>query len=489
MAKFLEYEDEYENEFFEILHFDLSDVLLLGTVLVCDRADNRTFKALVELGIGSRHFEADRAAEIWEAFGSADEAQEIIGLCLDAIPYTGRAELYHAAKPYADEVKEAISAGLADLKGGADQGEVVKRFLEAVREITPSHFALEVQPLPKHLEQEPPPSDFILDGCFESGDKAELIAPSKFGKSFWATGLALHIAAGRPYCGMTIPRARAVLYVNLEIKADWFARRIKGLLAAYGFDEAPAKLRIWNARGIGEEVRDHLVSVVRKTRPKLVIIDPLYKLLRPGENENSNEGMREILALEDAVAEAGAAVLVVEHDAKGAVGARDAVDRGAGTGWTARDCDCRILLTPHAEGDEYAHFEVLSRNTKARAPVTLRVGDGHSFFIDKDTPAQAVKGKGSKSRPSSDYAERARAWFGRQGRAVSRIAAARDFGKEVKISRDAALNVFDGLVADGVLAEKNSHGRGGGRLVGLPSMFHGGDGGQLSRKFSETSES
>ena len=507
MAEFLEYEDEYEKEFFTIRHFELADVLLLGIVLIRDRKENQTFRRLVELGVETRHFvhawnedeETASAAKLWEKFKAADAEGKPIGAwdTLNAGLTTG--ELFSAVRPCADEIEAAIADGLAELKDGEEPREVTARFLAAVGEIEPCRYAARAEPLPEIVARPIPPPDWIVAGCFERGDKAELIAPAKLGKSFFGIGLALHVAAGLPYCGLEIPKARPVLYVNLEITADWFARRLKWQLAAHSIAEPPRNLRIWNARGEGEEVRAHLVSVVRKTRPSLVVIDPLYKLLAPGETENSSEGMRDLLAFEEEVAEAGPAVLVVEHDAKGIPGAKDARDRGAGTSWTARDCDCRFLLTPPAQGDGYAVLEVgLCRNAATPAPVTLRTVDergsdnqltGRAFFIDEDTPADAVKGRGPKPPPPSDCTEKARAWFGKQSRALPRTAAARDFGKEFNVGKDAARAVFDELVADGFLVERKAHGRGGGRLIGLPSMFAEDGGETFPEKFGKVRKS
>ena len=508
MAEFLEYEDEYEKEFFTIRHFELADVLLLGIVILRDREENQTFRNLVELGIETRHFihhwsmdvETSEAAKIWEKFKTADaEGKPIVETLFAGEPTSTWVELFAAARPNADEIEAAISEGLADLKDGAEPSEVTARFLSAVGEIEPCRYAARAESLPEIVARQIPPPDWIVAGCFERGDKAELIAPAKLGKSFFGMGLALHVAAGLPFCGLDIPKARPVLYVNLEITADWFARRLKWQLAAHSVAEPPRNLRIWNARGEGEEVRAHLVSVVRKTRPSLVVIDPLYKLLAPGETENSSEGMRDLLAFEEEVAEAGPAVLEVEHDAKGIPGAKDARDRGAGTGWTARDCDCRFLLTPHAQGDGYAVLEVgLCRNQARPAPVSLRTVDerggndqltGRAFFIDEDTPADAVKGKVPKLPPPSDCVEKARAWFESQGRVLPRTAAARDFGKEFHVGKDAVKEVFNGLVADGFLVERKAHGRGGGRLIGLPSMFAEDGGGTLAEKFGKVRKS
>ena len=99
----------------------------------------------------------------------------------------------------------------------------------------------------------PAPLDPIVANCFEAGDKVELIAPSKCRKSFFALDLALHVAAGYPFCGLAIPKPRCVLLVNLEIKRDWMKRRVLQRLGGYGLSakDLQGRLLVMNCRGQG----------------------------------------------------------------------------------------------------------------------------------------------------------------------------------------------------------------------------------------------
>lgn len=211
----------------------------------------------------------------------------------------------------------------------------------------------------------PCPIDPIVEGCFESGDKVELIAPSKCRKSFFAIDLALHIAAGKDFLSLKVPKPRRVLYINLEIKADWMKRRLTKRLKGYGLDQSAIgdNLMLLNCRSRGEMVRDGLLRFLSDARPEFVVIDPRYKLMRPDENENAGEGLIGILTLLDAIAETGAAVMVVAHDTKGDSASKDIRDRGAGSSWAVRDTDCRFTLTPGKENpNDDVILAVLARN-------------------------------------------------------------------------------------------------------------------------------
>lgn len=216
-----------------------------------------------------------------------------------------------------------------------------------------------------YLETEPPTHDPVLENVFDMGDKAELIGGSKRRKSFAAIEMAVHVATGRDWLGLHIPKRRRVQYVNLELKTAWIHRRIRRACRAHGID--PAELRGWlcvvNARGKGATVRKQLVELARRDRAGLVIVDPRYKLHLPGEVENAGEGVAGILDLLDRVAESGPAVLVVHHDPKGDSGDRAIQDRGGGSNWAGRDVDARLTLTPQKHDPEGASVvAVMCRN-------------------------------------------------------------------------------------------------------------------------------
>lgn len=216
--------------------------------------------------------------------------------------------------------------------------------------------------------------DPIVAQAFERGDKVELIAPSKCRKSFFALDLALHVAAGFPFCGLAIPKPRKVLLVNLEIKRDWMKRRVLSRLEGYGLkpEELKGNLTLMNCRGQGGSVREAILSRVKAMKPDFVILDPRYKLMRADEDENTGNGLIGILNLLDGIAEEGAAVMIVSHDKKGDIKSQDIRDRGAGSNWAARDVDCRFVMTPDKKDENLTQVAVLARNYAPRHPLDLR---------------------------------------------------------------------------------------------------------------------
>lgn len=276
-------------------------------------------------------------------------------------------------------IAEAVNAALL-MKGKCSEA-FLRAELHRIAEMAVKRggkSAAKVESLADFLSAKPAPLDPIIEGCFEFGDKVELIAPSKCRKSFFAVDLALHVAAGKDFLALKVPRQRRVLYINLEIKSDWMKRRIIRRLEGYGldFDKIAGNFMILNCRGRGEMMREQLPRFIAEAKAEFVVIDPRYKLMRPDENENSGEGLVGILGLLDDVAEMNAAVMVVSHDAKGDNSAKDIRDRGAGSSWAARDTDCRFTLTPSKQNpDNDIVLAVLPRNYPPLANVMLEAED------------------------------------------------------------------------------------------------------------------
>lgn len=277
-----------------------------------------------------------------------------------------------------------------DTKAAALGGKLANELLAGQRDQGgegPQPRRLPIESIADFLATPPPPLDCIVEELFEAGEKGEIIAPSKARKSFFAIDLVAHIAAGRDYLCFKIPRPRRVLLINLEIGRDWMKRRFFSRLAAYAIrpEEIRETLHIVNARSKGQDVREQAVEAVRRARAEVAIIDPRYKLLLPTESENAGEGVAGVLDLQDQIAEAGAASIFVGHDSKGTAGDKDDRDRGAGSGWTGRDCDFRIVLSPHADDPQDAVvLSIMRRNFPPFADVTIR-HDGDSFQLDEGT--------------------------------------------------------------------------------------------------------
>lgn len=309
-----------------------------------------------------------------------------------------------------------------------------------------------------YLETEPPPTDCIVENVFEPGDKIEIIGGAKGKKSLITIEFCIHLAVGRNWLGLSIPKRRRVLYCNLELKAVWVHRRIRKACRAFGIDAAELRgwLTVVNARSRGGFVRDRLETLATKAAADLVVVDPRYKLMRPGELENAGEGIAGILDLFDRVAESGPAVAVVHHDAKGTVGDRAIADRGGGSGWSGRDTDARFVLTPQKTDPEAVTVvSVMARNFPPRPDFCIRWAEDH-FVVDAEKPplhftsADRQKAARGDTRKTAETFDRVALEAGREAMSRNELL--------VKLqcagaSRDMARATVEGLVRRGELAQ------------------------------------
>lgn len=262
------------------------------------------------------------------------------------------------------------------------------------------------------IAHEPPPFDWIVENIVAKGFKGDLCAKSKQGKSFFGMQLALCVASGRDFLGMRVPRARRTAYFNLELieRGAWERgeRMGKTLNADVG-----DTLYIVNLRGTAGRLREHtaaLVAEVKRLGIDLIILDPRYKLIAEGEDENNAAGLRGVLEFRDALAEA-AAVLLIGHDPKGDTAGKSMADRGAGSYTAGADYDFCFALSPHeAEGKS-----VLSTSCRYRSSppdLTVRFDpESLTFDAEADTPAavrQTRRGAGGANADPKGKAERER---------------------------------------------------------------------------------
>ena len=140
------------------------------------------------------------------------------------------------------------------------------------------------------MDNPPAPFDWIITDVVAKGMKGDVNAKSKCRKSFFGMQLALCVATGQPFLGMQVPRPRRTVYFNLELMECGSWERGAAMEGAMGPSPVSDMLFIVNLRGKADKLRkctNELVAEVRRLGIELVILDPRYKLIRDGEDENS----------------------------------------------------------------------------------------------------------------------------------------------------------------------------------------------------------
>ena len=239
------------------------------------------------------------------------------------------------------------------------------------------------------LKRKIKPPRWIVQDFIAEHMKGDLCGGAKSMKTFSALQMAVCIATGRDFLNVYhVAEKHTVAYLNLEL-FDWTAQErlkaqisagleieaeeLRGRLYILNMRDNPAALRGEcdlgacakcrhkdNCHGIQEKlcrtehanrIVEAFCALLKKDGVELVIIDPRYKLIQPGEDENTGDGLRGVLDLRNKLAQ-HFAVMIVTHDPKGDSAERKTTDRGAGSYTAGADFDFRLTIDRAKDYDE-----------------------------------------------------------------------------------------------------------------------------------------
>jgi hypothetical protein len=153
------------------------------------------------------------------------------------------------------------------------------------------------------------PPDYLVDGLLVRGTLSCVVAKPKVGKSTFARGICFAVARGEPFLGRST-RSGACIYLALEerseeVTADFRAMGADGTEPIdVHADTAPASATL------------SLVDLVRKRRPALVVIDPLFRLAPIRDEKAYAEVYAALGPLIDLSRETGTHILLTHHAGK-----------------------------------------------------------------------------------------------------------------------------------------------------------------------------
>lgn len=241
---------------------------------------------------------------------------------------------------------------------GVDRGTQKQTLLETAKPMKFDEFRklaqakedakeLEIESFADVCDNLPPLAPELIHGVLRKGHKMLISGPSKAGKSYALTSLAVAMAEGKDWMGYQVEQGK-VLYINLEIDSRSFMQRIKDVYDAHGWKvEHPNDFRILNLRGKAESLDSFapkLEARIRNRGYSLVIVDPIYKVITGDENNASDMG--KFCNLFDRISLSGeCAVAYCHHHSKGSQASKNAIDRASGSGVFARDPDAIIDMT------------------------------------------------------------------------------------------------------------------------------------------------
>ena len=245
--------------------------------------------------------------------------------------------------------------------------------------------------LPAELTREfllnpPPKKKPIIMNYLREGEAMLLSGNPKAGKSFLIVQLAIAVATGSKWIGITCQK-KPVLYIDGELSPEMTGERIRDIREKMGVNYLPEDLHIINTKKEDvtlRDVADDFVHGVRKE--EVVIIDPLYMFLNSDENDNSQ--MKKEMEQIKRISATGAAVIVVHHMSKGIQSGKMSIDRASGAGVLGRFFDSILTLNLlNKEPSDPARPERVEADTRSfqqPRPVNLWFDGFHTVDSSED---------------------------------------------------------------------------------------------------------
>jgi len=252
----------------------------------------------------------------------------------------------------------------------------------------------------------PPKKKELIAGVLREGHKLALTGASKAGKTWDILELLAAFSCGGKWHGWQCTTEKT-LYVNLEMDEISILYRVKDVFDDLGIDYKYRKMiDIWNLNGNSrplDQLAPKLIRRAEKAGYKVIVIDPIYKVLTGDENNAMDMGV--FTNLFDTIARRlKCAVVFCHHHSKGAQGGKRASDRGSGSGVFARHPDAildlvELIITPEIRKQLYRCMGARALAIAAKAKgidVVDRYGqdesgdpDALSMYLHTDFPKYA----------------------------------------------------------------------------------------------------
>jgi hypothetical protein len=206
--------------------------------------------------------------------------------------------------------------------GDSTGPEIAAWGMKAVSEITTFESGFRLHGLRELLLQPDVEVDYLVEGMLVRGTVSCLVAKPKVGKSTLARQLCLAVARGAEFLKRGTHQGSCI-YLALEerreeVTADFRAMGADGTEAiTVHADAAPVQAIM------------ALVELVRRQRPALVVIDPLFRLAHIRDEKAYAEVYAALGPLIDVAREVGTHILLVHHSGKSVKS--DAIDSPLGS--------------------------------------------------------------------------------------------------------------------------------------------------------------
>lgn len=192
--------------------------------------------------------------------------------------------------------------------------------------------------LSDYHEQIPEKQWMVKDLC-TLGESTIISGASKSGKSYLMTNLSICFASGGVWLGRFPCQKTRVLYLNGENQKDDARRRFQIVFDAMGVDpDSCEQIHLICADGFMipiQDLKDSLISAVRKNGYGVIILDPLYCFYQ-GSEIDEQDAKEYVASIKEVCRETGVVIFCVHHHSKGAAFYKNASSRASGSGMLQR---------------------------------------------------------------------------------------------------------------------------------------------------------
>ncbi len=203
--------------------------------------------------------------------------------------------------------------------------------------------------------RELPPIVEIGAGIVGEFSKLSIVSSAKSFKTRLTINMGLTIAHGMDFLGRKTTR-RKVLYVNLELKRETFARRLQAIAKKLDiaidrrwFCHLPLRGELAGLTVNGIVTR--IITVAKEFGATVVIIDPLFKLNTEGEENSSRDQTLFCNELDRITTKGRCTAIFNNHSGKGNQSEKHPLDVIRGSSAKSGDLDAAIVLRKHEVAD------------------------------------------------------------------------------------------------------------------------------------------
>jgi RecA-family ATPase len=189
--------------------------------------------------------------------------------------------------------------------------------------------------------------DILIEGILSGQEKMLFAAQAKIGKTFALMELCVAFATGGKWLGKQCAKTN-VLYINFELKAKSRKNRLKRILDRSKIQASAIRGSIFclDLRGKSvtlDKLTNTLVKHVTKNKCKVIIIDPIYKVIK-GDESSSEDVSKFCNELDYMMERLGVAIVYCHHYSKAAGNYASSMNRASGSSVFSRDADALITM-------------------------------------------------------------------------------------------------------------------------------------------------